>query len=100
ALRRMLGLPREQPWRMPLAADYVQKRQLRFYLKSKITLDHEGRLAVTVLPGQQSYRIRPLAEANAWVVTSPDTTELPADSLVDVHGLGHLESPMPAWSET
>lgn len=99
ALRRMLGLPREQPWRMPLAADYVQKRQLRFHLKSKITLDREGRLVVTVLPGQQSYRIRPLAEANAWVVTPPDTTELPASSLVDVHGLGHLESPMPAWSE-
>ncbi|HET8555461.1 MAG TPA: gephyrin-like molybdotransferase Glp [Rhodanobacteraceae bacterium] len=99
ALRHMLGLPRERPWRVPLATDYAQKRSLRFHLKSKITLDREGRLAVTVLPGQQSYRIRPLAEANAWVVTSPDTTALPAGSLVDVHGLGHLESPMPVWSE-
>ncbi|HET6587377.1 MAG TPA: hypothetical protein VFG67_06370 [Oleiagrimonas sp.] len=96
----MLGLPRKQPWRVPLATDYVQKRSLRFHLKSKLTLDREGRLTVTVLPGQQSYRIRPLAEANAWVVTSPDTTDLSAGSLVDVHGLGHLESPRPVWSET
>ncbi|HET7663012.1 MAG TPA: gephyrin-like molybdotransferase Glp [Rhodanobacteraceae bacterium] len=98
ALRRMLDLPRERPWRVPLASDYAQKRRLRFHLKSKVTLDREGRLAVIVLPGQQSYRIRPLAEANAWVVTSPDTTDLSAGSLVDVYGLGHLESPMPVWS--
>lgn len=94
ALRVMLGLPREAPWRVPLTADYVKKPTLRFHLKSRIGVDAEGRLHATVLPGQQSYRIRPLADANGWVVVPGDIHELAAGTLVDVYGLGHLQSPL------
>jgi molybdopterin molybdotransferase len=93
ALRAMLGLPREVPWRVPLAADYAKKPRLRFHLKARVALDAQGQLAAQVLPGQESYRIRPLAEANAWVVVPLDATALPAGRLVEVYGLGHLESP-------
>ena len=99
ALRAMLGLPRERNWRVPLAAPFAKKPRLHFYLKSRLAMDGQGRLAATVLPGQESYRIRPLAEANAWVAVPADAMELPAGTLVDVHGLGHLESPQWAWSE-
>ena len=94
ALRVMLGLPRESPWRVPLAAGYAKKPPLRFHLKSRIGVDAEGRLHATVLPGQQSYRIRPLADANGWVVVPVDARELAAGALVDVYGLGHLQSPL------
>jgi molybdopterin molybdotransferase len=94
ALRAMLGLPREAPWRVPLAADYTKKPRLRFHLKTRVALDEQGRLVARVLAGQESYRIRPLAEANAWVVVPVEATELPAGTLVDVCGLGHLESPL------
>ena len=100
ALRAMLGLPRERVWRLPLAAAFAKKPRLHFYLKSRLAMDAEGRLAVTVLPGQESYRIRPLADANAWVAIPAETMELAAGSMVDVHGLGHLESPQWAWSDT
>ncbi|TAM16289.1 MAG: molybdopterin molybdenumtransferase MoeA [Rhodanobacter sp.] len=93
ALRTLLGLPRETPWRMSLAADYAKKPRLRFHLKSRVTLDAQGRLAARVLPGQESYRIRPLAEANAWVVVPIEAGALAAGTLVDVYGAGHLESP-------
>jgi molybdopterin molybdotransferase len=93
ALRAMLGLPRERPWRVPLAADYAKKPRLRFHLKSRVGVYGAGRLAVTALRGQESYRIRPLAEANAWAVVPVEATALPAGTLVDVYGLGHLESP-------
>jgi molybdopterin molybdotransferase len=93
ALRTMLGLPHEVPWRVPLAADYAKKPRLRFHLKARVALDAQGRLAAQLLPGQESYRIRPLADANAWVVVPLDASALPAGTLVDVCGLGHLESP-------
>ena len=93
ALRAMLGLRQEVPWRVPLAADYAKKPRLRFHLKARVALDAQGRLVAQVLPGQESYRIRPLAEANAWVVVPLDASALPAGTLVDVCGLGHLESP-------
>ncbi|WP_049621223.1 molybdopterin molybdotransferase MoeA [Frateuria defendens] len=99
ALRAMLGLPRERPWQVPLAAAYAKKPRLHFYLKSRLELDAAGRLAAVVLPGQESYRIRPLAEANAWIRIPGEAMELPAGTLVDAHGLGHLESPSWGWSE-
>ena len=93
ALRAMLGLPREVPWRVPLAADYTKKPRLRFHLKARVALDAQGCLMAHVLPGQESYRIRPLADANAWAVVPLDAAALPAGTLVEVCGLGHLESP-------
>ena len=48
-----------------------------------------------VLDGQESYRIRPLSDANAWAVVPADVDALPAGALVDVQGLGHLEFSLP-----
>lgn len=95
ALRVMYGLPQETPRRVPLSKPYSKKPRLRFHLKSRLHIDAQGRLAVEVLDGQESYRIRPLSEANAWAVVPADVETLPAGALVDVHGLGHLEFPLP-----
>jgi molybdopterin molybdotransferase len=95
ALRVMFGLPQETPRRVPLSKPYSKKPRLRFHLKSRLHIDAQGRLAVEVLDGQESYRIRPLSDANAWAVVPADVDMLPAGALVDVHGLGHLEFSLP-----
>jgi molybdopterin molybdotransferase len=97
ALRVMLGLPPEAPYRVPLGKPYSKKPRLRFHLKSRLHIDAQGRLAVEVLEGQESYRIRPLSDANAWAVVPADVDALPAGALVDVHGLGHFEFPHPEF---
>jgi molybdopterin molybdotransferase len=91
----MLGLPQETPRRVPLSKPYSKKPPLRFHLKSRLHVDAHGQLTVEVLEGQESYRIRPLAEANAWAVVPADVEALPAGALVDVYGAGHLEFPLP-----
>lgn len=93
ALRAMLGLPGELPWRVPLAAAFSKKPRLRFHLKARVAVDAQGRLGAQVLEGQESYRIRSLAAANAWAVIPAEADALPAGSLVEVYGLGHLASP-------
>jgi molybdopterin molybdotransferase len=98
ALRVMLGLPPETPYRVPLSKPYGKKPRLRFHLKSRLHIDVQGRLAVEVLDGQESYRIRPLSDANAWAVVPADVDALPAGTLIDVLGLGHLEFPLPSGS--
>ncbi|GGA14900.1 gephyrin-like molybdotransferase Glp [Dyella caseinilytica] len=98
ALRVMLGLPQEMPRRVPLFNAYSKKPRLRFHLKSRLRIDGEGRLAIEVLGGQESYRIQPLADANAWAVVPADIDALAAGSLVDVYGPGHLEFPLPCES--
>ncbi len=95
ALRVMLGLPDETPRRVPLAVAYNKKPRLRFHLKTRLLIDAQGCLAAEVLGGQESYRIRPLAEANAWAVVPADVDALPAGAMIDVYGPGHLEFPLP-----
>jgi molybdopterin molybdotransferase len=83
---------------VPLFNAYSKKPRLRFHLKSRLRIDAQGRLAVEVLDGQESYRIRPLAEANAWSVVPAEIDALLPGAYVDVYGPGHLEFPLPCES--
>lgn len=94
ALRRMLGLPPERPLRLPLRERFDKRVPLRCFLKGKVALSGDGPLYAWVLPGQESFRIRPLLDANAWVVVAEDADTCDAGSMVDVYGLGHLQPPM------
>lgn len=90
ALRRMLGLPLERPLRLPLRERFDKRVPLRCFFKGKLKLGRDGELSATVLAGQESFKIRPLLDANAWVVLPEDAASCDAGSLVDVYGLGHL----------
>jgi molybdopterin molybdotransferase len=94
-LRAMLGLPPEAPRRVPLVAAYNKKPRLRFHLKTRLHIDSQGRLGAEILGGQESYRIRPLADANAWAIVPADVDALPQGALVDIYGPSHLEFPLP-----
>jgi len=94
ALRQMLGLPLERPLRLPLRERFEKRVPLRCFLKGRLALNGDGQLQATVLPGQESFRLRPLLDTNAWIVLAEDADACDAGSLVDVYGLGHLQSPM------
>lgn len=87
ALRAMADLGEELPWQLPLAQAQAKKPGLRHFLKARIELDAAGRPQVHVLRGQESFRIQPLALANAWVVLPEAAGDLPAGDLVEVLGL-------------
>lgn len=91
-LRRMLGLPDEVPLRVPLTDDYRKRHPLRFHLKGELGVTANGRLQARVLPGQESFRIAPLARSNAWIVIDEVMRDLPAGAPVSVYGLGHLQA--------
>ncbi|MBB5016431.1 molybdopterin molybdotransferase MoeA [Rehaibacterium terrae] len=87
ALRAMLGRPRERPLRVPLANAVRKKPGFRLFQKAALRIDRDGRAGVTLLPGQESFRIRPLLDANAWAVLPEDADLLPAGTPVEVFGL-------------
>jgi molybdopterin molybdotransferase len=90
ALRAMLGMPAESPCWLPLAAATGNHRPaFRHYLKARVALDGAGRCVVSTLPGQESFRILPLAQANAWLVLPEGQADFAAGELVQVYGLGH-----------
>lgn len=93
ALRTMLGLAAERPLVLPLTTDFVKRAPMRFHLKGRLELAADGRLRARALPGQESFRIAPLAQANCWIVVPEDAPSLAAGSPVQVFGLGHLLPP-------
>ena len=76
-LRAMLGMPPEREMLLPLLAPYAKRVPLRMHLKARIVLDAEARACVEILGGQESFRIRPLLEANAWAVVPSDVDSRP-----------------------
>ena len=91
ALRAMLGMAPETPWRLPLADAVAKKTGFHLFQKAELRLDAHGRVAVRPLKGQESFRTRPLLQARVWAGLPADATTLPAGHLVDVHPLGHFD---------
>lgn len=91
ALRRMLGQPPEQPWRMPLAAPLRKKAGFTAIHKAALELHADGGLSVRSLPGQESFRIRPLLQARAWLVLPEARAALDAGEIVEVHPRLHRQ---------
>lgn len=95
ALRGLLGLPPERPLRAPLADPAGKPVPMRRHLKARLVCDEAGRLRVRVLAGQESFRIAPLLQSNAWAVIAEDAGDVPVGGLVDVYGPGHLQGARP-----
>ena len=94
ALRAMLGLAEATPQWLPLAAPLAARKPgLRHHLKAQVTLDRNGRCSVTALAGQESFRLLPMVQANAWLVPPDSGDACDVGDLVQVFGLGH-ETPL------
>ena len=83
ALRAMSGLPVERPLRAVLDGAPRAPSALRHFLKATVRMDDDGRLRAVLLAGQESFRIRPLVEANAWAIVP----EAGSGAVVDVYSL-------------
>ena len=86
ALRAMRDQPPERPLRVPLAVDVRKKVGLCHLQRARLAADAQGRLGVRPLPGQESFRILPLARANAWAVLPEAADVLAAGTMVEVYG--------------
>lgn len=98
ALRAMLGMPPERPWSLPLAAPCEKRAPLRFHLKGRVLVGDDGRLHAQAMRGQESFRILPMLESDAWIVLPAGIDRFDAGDLVQVYGLSHLDGLRPgAW---
>ena len=91
AIRRLLGMGDEQPLQLPLLNPLTSKPPLRILLKGRVEVDTEGRLGARILPGQESFRLHPLLESNAWLVAEASQGPLPAGERIAVFSSCHLQ---------
>lgn len=87
AIRSLSGLAEEPALRLPLAHEAHKKTGFAMFQKAALQLAVDGRLAVHLLKGQESFKTAPLLAANAWVVLPEAASLLPAGTPVPVFPL-------------
>ncbi len=87
-VRALQGLIPEQPVMARLENAFVKKGNFRQFLKATLKANGNGELMVSISHGQESFKISPLAEGNAFVALTEDLLQCPAGSLVPVFPFG------------
>jgi molybdopterin molybdotransferase len=84
ALRALQAMPAES-WLRARSEDPLDKRSaLTFFAKAQARVTGDAGLRVRLLPGQESFRIAPLLQANAWALLPAGLAAAPAGTLLDV----------------
>lgn len=83
-VRAMLGMAQEQPLRARLSASGDRRTGVRHFLKARVDHDSDGVLQAVLLDGQESFRMAPLLQANAWAVVACEADESPDEAMIDV----------------
>ena len=83
-LRKLQGMPAETPARMKLACDTPKPAGLKCFFKAVVSLSPEG-ARVQALSGQASFQIKPLVQANAWVIFPEEGDKALAGAECDVY---------------
>jgi len=86
-LRILRGEGEEKPDFLPLAQPHEKPSALRQFAKARVETDSFGQRTVRILPGQESFRISPLLEADSWAVFPEGRTQWEAGEPVEVRGL-------------
>lgn len=84
-LRALQGLAPEQPMMAKLARGFTKKGDFRQFLKATAHVDVKGELMVDISSGQESFKIAPLAECNAWAVLTENRNDYPAGTAIPVY---------------
>lgn len=82
ALRALQGLAPERPQPARTMEPVRSRGNLRFFAKAFADLDAAGHRRVRLLPGQESFRIAPLLEANCWAIVPEGIPEIPAGGIL------------------
>ncbi len=96
ALRRFQGLGQEQAIPAVTRTEIRKRPDLRFFGKAIATADAEARIMVSLLPGQESFRTRPLLDANCWAIVPEGNDHVGPGQIIMVAPLypgGFLQPP-------
>lgn len=87
-LRKLQGLTEESCLQARLINHLPANPNLTCFYKAHASIKKEH-LFVECLAGQQSFKIKPLLKANAWIKLNPSTTETELGTSVDIFPLHH-----------
>ena len=81
----MLELPAENPLQARLAGTINKKKGFRTFLKAHVQSNSKASVFADIMQGQESFKIHPLIDSNAWVVLGEELENIERDTLVDYY---------------
>ena len=81
-IRQLLGMPVENFHYAELRHAFHKKGDLRNFLKARLDSDTHGQTHLTILDGQQSFKISPLLDMNCWAIVAEDQNDLAKEDSV------------------
>ncbi len=82
-LQNSLGLEIEKPIKARLKHNFKKKINLTNFLKSKINTTKDGIIKVTLLKGQESFKIQSFVNSNIWTMLPYGKSKLKKNEIVD-----------------
>jgi molybdopterin molybdotransferase len=76
AIRLLQGQPSEQPIAAVLQTAIKKRPEWQLMQKARLHINSCGQAQVSLLPGQESFRIKPFVDANVWAVLPEAATVL------------------------
>ena len=65
-LLNILGVKAEKPFKARLKVNYSKNKKIIRFSKARLTSTNDGKLEISVLKGQESFRIKSFVESNVW----------------------------------
>lgn len=81
-IRQLLGMETERFHYAELRHAFIKKGDLRNFLKARLDSDDHGQTHLTILDGQQSFKISPLLDMNCWAIVGEGQNDLAVDDSV------------------
>ena len=83
-LRKVQGLDVEKPLFARLKNKFTKKGNFRQFLKSTLEFSSDGILQISINEGQESFKISPMAQSNAWTILEENKTEFLSGDLLQI----------------
>ena len=79
----ILGLNDEKPIKGYLKNNFIKKKNLTRFAKSKLNTTKDGKIEVEILKGQESFRIKSFIKSNTWALLPSGKSKFNKGQIVD-----------------
>ena len=82
-IANVMGISEEKPVKAILKNNFLKKKNLARFAKSKLTTTKNGKIEVEILKGQESFRIKSFVKSNIWALLPAGKSKFKKGEIVD-----------------
>ncbi len=84
-ISNLLGLNVEKPVKAILKNDFLKKKKFTRFAKSKLNTTKDGKIEVSILKGQESFRIKSFVKSNIWALLPSGKSKFKKGEIIDCY---------------